>query len=343
MAHPDLINAFNTCIDRLHAGDHIEDCLRDYPHYANMLRPMLEMSQAVQRANPAASPMARARVRANVMHALAQSARSAPPSRSPFGIRTPRLTLAAATLLIVAFAAMLILTRGRSPDNTAHPPTQQPVTEESLTQTLTLTPTLMPSETATLPATATTAPTQAITPSPTVTLSVTPSDTPTLTPSHTPTNTPTRTPTYTPQPCVFTVQVSSVNLRSGPGTGYGVVDYGFLDDSYLVLARHTSDLWYLLEGDVWIAADVGELSGDCSDLDESDVPYREGDGGGTPGDDSGGDTGDSGGGTGNDDPSDDDSGGGDDDPPDDDPPDDDSGNDNDDDPPDDEHSDDNHE
>jgi uncharacterized protein YgiM (DUF1202 family) len=73
------------------------------------------------------------------------------------------------------------------------------------------------------------------------------------------------------------VNISSVYLRSGPGTGYGAVGFGYAGDEFPVLAQHTSDLWLLVQadsGEVWVATSVGTLSGDCTDLPISDTPLR---------------------------------------------------------------------
>ena len=50
MVEQALINAFNDCINRIARGQTISECLRPYPHFANQLRPMLEASNLVKRA-----------------------------------------------------------------------------------------------------------------------------------------------------------------------------------------------------------------------------------------------------------------------------------------------------
>jgi hypothetical protein len=45
----EYIEAFNTCIDRLHQGDDLTTILTDYPDMAPQLRPMLEAGQAIHR------------------------------------------------------------------------------------------------------------------------------------------------------------------------------------------------------------------------------------------------------------------------------------------------------
>jgi hypothetical protein len=260
MAHPDLIDAFNACIDCLHAGGQLEDCLRAYPYYADSLRPMLEVGLRVQRANPSAAPGARARTRARVMQAVA---RAAPTRRLSTTLQ--RFGLAAASLLIVVVVALLIQRIDRSPSGDV-----QITALPSLTTMPTATATASPTATAT----ATASPTA--TPSPTASPTMTQTNTATLT--LLPTQQPLA-PAPTLQPCQFTVQSSSVNLRSGPGTGYGVVGYGYNGEVYPVLARHMSNQWFTISAageSVWIAANVGSLTGECSDLEISNEPLLEG-------------------------------------------------------------------
>ncbi len=47
----DFQDAFNDCIDRLHAGEALESCLRDYPDHAERLRQYLAIGQLVERAH----------------------------------------------------------------------------------------------------------------------------------------------------------------------------------------------------------------------------------------------------------------------------------------------------
>jgi uncharacterized protein YraI len=73
------------------------------------------------------------------------------------------------------------------------------------------------------------------------------------------------------------VQSNSINLRSGPGTGFSVVGIGYAGEQYMVLSRHTSGLWFqVLFGseEVWLAASVGSLNGDCLDLSVSDLAIQ---------------------------------------------------------------------
>ncbi len=71
------------------------------------------------------------------------------------------------------------------------------------------------------------------------------------------------------QTCMATVNVASVNLRSGPGTGYTVLDYGFRNEQYPV-GGTTPDGSWLVIGDgstsAWMSATTGTLSGNCGNL-----------------------------------------------------------------------------
>ncbi len=253
MAHLDLIDAFNDCVDRLHAGQSLEECLRLYPHYAAELRPMLQTAQAVRRAEPDLSAAARARMRAQVLGA-APFVTGRRASRS----RVRGVTLLAAALVMVLFAGVLITLLNRDDD-----PALQPVPSASATPAATDTPGLTPTPAAT----------QTLAPSPTASatsgITASPANTPTPAPSA----------THTPETCTIQVTPSSVNLRAGPGTGYSVVDYAFAGDVLPVVARHTSGLWYAVEAGsetLWIAASVGDLRGACDAVPVSDEPYREG-------------------------------------------------------------------
>jgi uncharacterized protein YraI len=78
--------------------------------------------------------------------------------------------------------------------------------------------------------------------------------------------------------CTATVIVSSVNLRSGPGTGYSVLDYGYRDDVFTVGGIHPADNWVVVatdSGSAWLANSIARLNGDCNDLVVFDVPLRD--------------------------------------------------------------------
>ncbi len=79
--------------------------------------------------------------------------------------------------------------------------------------------------------------------------------------------------------CALTVDASSVNLRSGPGTGYSVLSYGFRGDEYPVGGMNSDGSWLVVadaqSGSAWMARTAGSLSGICQGLAVYDIPYRE--------------------------------------------------------------------
>jgi uncharacterized protein YraI len=271
MASSDLFDAFNDCIDRLNGGQGLEDCLRAHPQYADRLRPLLETAILVQRARPAIPPGAQARVRAQVL-------RATPPPTARLQFAPSGLALAAASVLVIGFVVAMFLMSRRTPGPSLRPELTATLSATA-TPTLVDTATIAPSATPTTPAPTNTA-TLSATPTHTVTATVTPSPTATVTPG--PTVTATAPFTMAPaQTCLFTVGPTSINLRSGPGTGYTVVGYGFAGDMFTVTARHTSGLWFQIartQGEAWVAASVGTVSGDCATLPTLDTPLREGTG-----------------------------------------------------------------
>jgi uncharacterized protein YraI len=79
--------------------------------------------------------------------------------------------------------------------------------------------------------------------------------------------------------CAVTVNTASVNLRSGPGTGYSVLDYGFRNDQLQVGGRNADGSWLVVGtldgGSAWMSSETGSLNEDCSALTVYDIPYRE--------------------------------------------------------------------
>ena len=259
----DLIEAFDDCVDRLYAGQSLQDCLRAYPQYAAVLRPLLMTAQTVRAAQPPIPAGAESRVRQRVMSAVRPSSAA---------LRWPssaRLRLVAAAIVAVICAGLLFVWLDRKPNT--------PLRTVPLSTT-TATATFTPTATATLTVTATAS--ASATASPTATATSSPS--PTMTASASPTKTPTRTPSNTPSPapdpvCRLTVQVSSANLRSGPGTGYGVIGVALSGESFDVFALHVSGEWVMIaapSGEGWIASNLGELSGDCAGIPLSDQELR---------------------------------------------------------------------
>jgi LysM repeat protein len=114
MSDQGLLEAFNDCLDRINAGQNINDCLRAYPQYAAALRPMLEVGKLVERAqvSPFEVESAQSRVRARMNERLQQSTRR---SRPPYA----RFALLAASFLIT-FVAALGMAEGSLPGDTLY-------------------------------------------------------------------------------------------------------------------------------------------------------------------------------------------------------------------------------
>jgi LysM repeat protein len=100
MAGLNLQDAFNDSVDRLAAGQSIEDCLRAYPQHAPDLRPMLEAGQLIRSAGfaPVEVNLAQQRARLRVQQAL----RTTPIWRSyPL-----QQALALAAMLLITFVVI---------------------------------------------------------------------------------------------------------------------------------------------------------------------------------------------------------------------------------------------
>jgi uncharacterized protein YraI len=78
--------------------------------------------------------------------------------------------------------------------------------------------------------------------------------------------------------CVASIAVNSVNLRSGPGTGYSVIDYGYRDENYFVGGVNPQNNWVVVgldSGSAWLSESVVRLNGGCGQLPIFDVPLRD--------------------------------------------------------------------
>ncbi len=78
--------------------------------------------------------------------------------------------------------------------------------------------------------------------------------------------------------CTALVDASSINLRSGPGTGYSILGYGYRDQSYTVGGRNPEANWVLVGTDVgpaWIARANVEVEGDCADVRVFNIPLHD--------------------------------------------------------------------
>ena len=178
MAEEGLINAFNDCVDRIRAGQGLDDCLRAYPQYARHLRALLEAGLQVQRANPPSIEIARAqaRVRARIEEAMR-------PARQP---RRPMFfSLTWATVLAALGLAIVLMALALRPDDA------QPAVQLTPTASATATVTATPSDT--------------------------PSPTPSATPTGTPSRTPSPSPTATATPCTPVQPPGWVQYTVQPG------------------------------------------------------------------------------------------------------------------------------
>jgi uncharacterized protein YraI len=78
--------------------------------------------------------------------------------------------------------------------------------------------------------------------------------------------------------CTLTVNTASVNLRSGPGTGYSILNYAYRGDQFLVGGTNTEGGWYLVASQptpAWVSGNLGLFDGTCQDLTVYNIPYRE--------------------------------------------------------------------
>lgn len=79
--------------------------------------------------------------------------------------------------------------------------------------------------------------------------------------------------------CTATIAASSVNLRSGPGTGYSILNYGYLNDTFPVGGINPEGNWVVIgteDGNsAWIARSATFLDGTCSGLTTYNIPLRE--------------------------------------------------------------------
>lgn len=78
--------------------------------------------------------------------------------------------------------------------------------------------------------------------------------------------------------CTAVVTHSSVNLRSGPGTGYSVLGYGYLNENYTVGGRNPENNWIVVgtdSGSAWMALTGVSLQGTCDVLTVFNIPLRD--------------------------------------------------------------------
>ncbi|HYO88853.1 MAG TPA: LysM peptidoglycan-binding domain-containing protein, partial [Candidatus Limnocylindrales bacterium] len=114
--HDPLYDAFNDCVERLLAGEHLEDCLRRYPQYSVSLRPMLNSAEAVRRAQPSRAEATQAQM--NARFRFEASLRAGTRRR---GLPVPlRYAAAAAAVLIVISGALVIGSQSALPGETLY-------------------------------------------------------------------------------------------------------------------------------------------------------------------------------------------------------------------------------
>jgi uncharacterized protein YraI len=78
--------------------------------------------------------------------------------------------------------------------------------------------------------------------------------------------------------CTAIVTHSSVNLRSGPGTGYSVLGYGYFNENYVVGGRNPENNWIVVGtdgGSAWMALPGVNLQGECDALTVFNIPLRD--------------------------------------------------------------------
>ncbi len=79
--------------------------------------------------------------------------------------------------------------------------------------------------------------------------------------------------------CTTTIAVSSINMRSGPGTGYSVLQYGYRGEEFMIGGTNPIGNWLLIAlpngGSAWMARDLGSEQGSCNELAVYNIPTRD--------------------------------------------------------------------
>ena len=238
MHEPDMITAFDECVERILAGEPVERVLQDYPTLAGVLRPMLEVTLGVRRSAPTVPVAAKARVGARVLQAADRLGYVRQPRPA-----LPRLTWAAAVLVVVLFAGLLSVWLRREPENAGAP-----------------------------------SPTWGVT----VTAIGTPDVTLSATASLTATPTPTASPTVALCEFVVTVTSANLRSGPGTGYAViGTAPQG--ERLRVLAQDASGTWYEVVRVDppleAWISASVGTLEGACTDLPVSDLPLLSGSGG----------------------------------------------------------------
>jgi len=78
--------------------------------------------------------------------------------------------------------------------------------------------------------------------------------------------------------CTAVVTSSAVNLRSGPGTGYSVTGYAYLNENYTVGGHNPENNWIVVgtaRGSAWMKLTGVSLQGTCDALTVFNIPLRD--------------------------------------------------------------------
>lgn len=77
--------------------------------------------------------------------------------------------------------------------------------------------------------------------------------------------------------CNASIAGASVNLRSGPGTGYNVLGYGYQNESYPVGGVNPEQNWVVVglpSGSAWVSKGLVTMTGSCDNLAVFNIPLR---------------------------------------------------------------------
>ena len=77
--------------------------------------------------------------------------------------------------------------------------------------------------------------------------------------------------------CNATIAGTSVNLRSGPGTGYNVLGYGYQNETYPVGGTNPQQNWVVVglpNGSAWVSKGLLNFDGNCDNLAVFNIALR---------------------------------------------------------------------
>ncbi len=78
------------------------------------------------------------------------------------------------------------------------------------------------------------------------------------------------------QECTLTVGATPINLRGGPGTGYGVLGHGAVGEQHVVAGQSADGSWLVLADEassrLWMFSPLGQTEGACDHLPIYDQP-----------------------------------------------------------------------